>query len=102
MTPNDPIKYIEAFRDGKEIEGRFLPHGDWHRICALDTLLYNLQLMDYELRIKPKEPKYYWANEYRTNPDPYVVLHKTPENADKADYKHIRLRRIKLMVVDDD
>jgi len=97
MKPNDAIKWIEAFRDGKEIEGRFLPHGDWHRICALDTLLYNLQLMDYELRIKPKEPKYYWANEQKWGVSPY--LYDTPQEADEAG---ARLRRIKLMVVDDD
>jgi len=103
MTPNDAIKWITAFRDGEELEYRmFKGRGAWFGMHEEDGTTFEFLLdrirLDYDLRIKPKEPKYYWANEY----DDYAsTLYPDPELAETF-AKPDRLRRLKLMVVDDD
>ncbi|XTQ92595.1 hypothetical protein ACQR5W_11790 [Xanthomonas sacchari] len=66
-TTAEMIAVMQAFERGEEIEVRSIPNGGWISLPRPTPLWDNSGLFDY--RIKPREPRVIWVNEYTGNGD---------------------------------
>jgi len=63
-TTAEMIEVMEAFERGEEIQAReiFSESEDWLAVINQPSYKWNLERYDY--RIKPREPRVIWVNEY--------------------------------------
>ncbi len=62
-TTAEMIEVMQAFERGEEVEIRWLVRPDWETMIKTSTpVVWNTSTFDY--RIKPREPRVIWVNEY--------------------------------------
>lgn len=93
-TTAEMIAVMQAFERGEEIQCiRLGIVDDWVK-CA--TPPYKWNWIGYDYRIKPREPRVIWVNEYRHQQD---VVHEDEESARKSAYGavHIAVKYIEVI-----
>ncbi|WP_017907545.1 hypothetical protein [Xanthomonas sp. SHU 199] len=66
-TTAEMIEVMQAFERGDEVEIRRLGRPDWEPMIKTSIPVWNTSKFDY--RIKPREPRVIWVNEYTGNGD---------------------------------
>lgn len=63
MKPDEIIEVVQAFKDGKDIQGRNLGVGasrKWYEIGSGSSPCWNFESTEY--RVKPAEPREFWVH----------------------------------------
>jgi hypothetical protein len=79
-TTAEMIEVMQAFERGEEIQAReiFSESEDWLAVINQPSYKWNLERYDY--RIKPREPRVIWVNEYEHGEH---AVHDSRESAEE-------------------